>query len=40
VVIIPAGAAQRISNPGSDDLVFLALCVPPFTAEAYEDIEP
>lgn len=40
VVIIPAGVGQRISNSGSDDLVFLALCVPPFTAEAYEDIEP
>jgi mannose-6-phosphate isomerase-like protein (cupin superfamily) len=39
VVIIPAGARQRISNTGSDDLVFLAICAPRFTPLAYVDIE-
>jgi len=35
VVIIPAGIRQRIRNTGSQDLVFLAVCTPPFTAEKY-----
>ena len=39
VVIIPAGARQRISNTGTIDLVFLAICVPRFTPGAYVDIE-
>ena len=39
VVIIPAGARQRISNTGSNDLVFLAICSPRFTPVAYIDIE-
>ena len=38
VVIIPPGTAQRISSIGEEDLVFLAICTPPFTAQAYEDI--
>lgn len=38
-VLIPAGVKQRISNTGADDLVFLAICSPRFTAEAYVDIE-
>ncbi len=38
VVVIPAGAAQRIRNDGPDDLVFLALCTPPFRPEAYQAI--
>ncbi len=39
VVIIPAGARQRISNTGTIDLVFLAICSPRFTPGAYVDIE-
>ena len=39
VVIIPAGVAQRISNTGSSDLVFLALCTPRFVASAYRELE-
>lgn len=35
VVIIPPGERQRISNTGSNDLVFLALCTPRFTRSAY-----
>ncbi len=40
VVIIPAGADQRIRNTGSGDLVFLALCNPRFVPEAYQDVDP
>ena len=39
VVIIPPLCPQRITNLGPDDLVFLAICTPRFTQEAYEDIE-
>jgi mannose-6-phosphate isomerase-like protein (cupin superfamily) len=39
VVIIPPGARQRITNAGTDDLVFLAICSPRFSVEAYEDLE-
>lgn len=39
VAIIAAGVAQRITNVGSDDLVFLALCTPRFRPAAYRDLE-
>ena len=39
VVVIPAQTARRISNNGSRDLVFLAICSPRFTLDAYIDIE-
>lgn len=39
VVTIPANFAQRIQNTGEDDLIFLAICNPPFTDENYEDLE-
>jgi mannose-6-phosphate isomerase-like protein (cupin superfamily) len=39
VVLIPPGAAQRISNSGDVDLVFLAICTPRFVREAYRDVE-
>lgn len=39
VVIIPPGVAQRITNTGDSDLVFLALCTPRFRQEAYRDLE-
>ncbi len=39
VVLIPPKRRQRITNTGSVDLVFLALCTPPFTEQDYEDIE-
>lgn len=35
VVIIPSGTPQRITNTGAGDLVFLAICTPRFTREAY-----
>lgn len=39
VVRIPAGAAQRISNSGDEDLVFQCICLPRFTPECYESLE-
>jgi len=39
VVLIPPGCRQRITNTGSVDLVFLALCTPCFSPEAYDDME-
>lgn len=38
-VHIPPLCSQSITNTGSDDLVFLAICTPRFTPEAYEDLE-
>ena len=35
VVLIPPGMDQRITNTGSEDLVFLAICTPRFRAENY-----
>lgn len=35
VVRIPAGTRQRISNIGEIDLVFYAVCTPPFYKECY-----
>lgn len=37
-VLIPPMCRQRISNVGREDLVFLAICSPRFTTDAYEDI--
>ena len=39
IVIIPPMCRQRITNVGSGDLIFLAICTPRFSDEAYEDIE-
>ena len=39
IVLIPPMCRQRIANVGEDDLVFLAICTPPFSNDAYEDIE-
>ena len=38
VVLIPAGCRQRITNTGAGDLVFLAICTPRFTYDAYEEL--
>ncbi len=38
VVLIPPSVRQRIANTGSGDLVFLAICSPRFTPDAYEEI--
>ena len=39
VVLIPPMCRQRITNTGSDDLIFLAICTPRFLLSNYEDIE-
>lgn len=39
LVLIPPGVRQRIRNTGEGDLVFLALCTPPFERAAYRDVE-
>jgi mannose-6-phosphate isomerase-like protein (cupin superfamily) len=39
VVLIPPMCRQRITNIGDDDLVFMAVCTPRFSSDAYEDIE-
>lgn len=38
VVLIPAACRQRITNTGTGDLVFLAVCTPRFTYDAYEEL--
>lgn len=37
--VIPAGAAQRITNVGGVDLVFYCLCTPRFMPDTYVDLE-
>jgi mannose-6-phosphate isomerase-like protein (cupin superfamily) len=39
VVLIPPSCRQRITNVGEGDLLFLAICTPPFRQAAYEDID-
>jgi mannose-6-phosphate isomerase-like protein (cupin superfamily) len=39
IVLIPPMCRQRITNIGKDDLIFLAICSPRFTQDAYEAIE-
>ncbi len=39
IVLIPPMCRQRITNIGSVDLVFLAICTPRFSSDMYEDVE-
>jgi mannose-6-phosphate isomerase-like protein (cupin superfamily) len=39
VVYIPAGTRQRITNTGSDDLLFYCVCTPPFDQKRYHNWE-
>ena len=39
VVVIPAGAPQKIRNRLDTDLVFLAVCQPRFQEHNYQDLE-
>jgi mannose-6-phosphate isomerase-like protein (cupin superfamily) len=39
IVLIPALCRQRITNIGSKDLLFLAICTPRFSNDVYEEIE-
>lgn len=40
VVAISPQQAQRITNTGTADLKFLCLCLPAFSPECYESLEP
>lgn len=37
--LIPRGVAQRITNAGDEDLIFLCLCTPRFRKDSYESLE-
>lgn len=37
--VIPANAAQRITNTGDSDLEFYCLCTPRFTPDSYVNLE-
>ena len=39
VVLIPPGCRQRLTNTGTADLVFLAICSPRFEQRNYRDVE-
>ena len=39
IVLIPPMCRQRITNIGSENLIFLAICTPRFSNDVYEDIE-
>ena len=39
VIVIPAGASQKITNTGKADLVFYCVCTPAFTEKCYHDEE-
>ncbi len=39
IVLIPPMCRQRITNTGTDDLIFLAICTPRFIDDAYENLE-
>jgi len=39
IVLIPPMCRQRITNIGSEDLIFLAICTPRFSKDVYKDVE-
>jgi mannose-6-phosphate isomerase-like protein (cupin superfamily) len=39
VIVIPAGASQKITNTGKTDLVFYCVCTPRFAEACYFDDE-
>ena len=39
VIVIPAGASQKITNTGKADLVFYCVCTPRFSQDCYFDDE-
>lgn len=39
IAVIAPGQAQRIDTIGSEDLVFMAICTPRFTAAAYQALD-
>jgi mannose-6-phosphate isomerase-like protein (cupin superfamily) len=39
IVLIPPMCRQRVTNIGTEDLVFFAICSPRFSQDVYEDID-
>ncbi len=39
LVLIPSGTPQRITNDGTEDLVFCCVCSPAFSPRVYVDLE-
>jgi len=39
LVLIPAGCSQRITNTGTEDLVFYCICSPGFRQDKYQALE-
>ncbi len=39
VVVIPPGCKQRITNLGTSDLIFYAICTPRFRPHVYKDLK-
>ena len=39
IAVIPAGVSQKITNIGTEDLVFTCICTPRFTSDCYVDEE-
>jgi mannose-6-phosphate isomerase-like protein (cupin superfamily) len=39
IILIPPMCRQRITNIGVEDLIFLAICTPRFSDDAYESLE-
>lgn len=39
ILRIPPNTAQRITNTGNEDLIFLCFCTPAFSVESYEALE-
>jgi mannose-6-phosphate isomerase-like protein (cupin superfamily) len=37
--LIPPMCRQRITNTGTEALVFLAICTPRFSSDDYEDVD-
>jgi hypothetical protein len=40
MVRIPPASRPRVANIGGTHLIFLAVCTPRFTPQAYEELEP
>ena len=39
IIIIPPMCPQRITNTGTEELIFLAICTPRYVDDVYEELE-
>jgi len=39
IITIPSNMKQRIENIGDEELIFLAICTPPFQTDSYIELE-